>query len=130
MFEVLEEWTGDGVIALRVSGKLMHADYEGFVPKLEDAIAEHGAIRCLIDMKELDGIELRAVWDELKFDLKHATEVSRCGVVGDRAWERWATAAAHPIFRKADIRFFERSEFDSAVAWVREGLDTKPTAAG
>ena len=130
MFEVLEEWTSGGVVALRVSGKLIHADYEGFVPKLEDAIEEFGDIRCLIDMTDLDGVELRAVWDELKFDLKHATKVSRCGVVGDRAWERWATAAAHPIFRKAEIRFFERSEFDSAVEWVRQGLDTISTGAG
>jgi hypothetical protein len=127
MFEILEEWTGEGVIALRVSGKLMHEDYEKLVPKLEDIIEQHGSIRCLIDLTDLDGIEPRAVWDELRFDLKHATDVSRCGVVGDRAWERWATAAARPIFRKADVRFFERSQLDSALAWIREGLDSSST---
>jgi hypothetical protein len=130
MFEVLKEWTGDGVIALRVSGKLVHADYEGLVPRLERAIEEHGAIRCLIDMTELDGIEPRAVWDELSFDLKHATEVSRCAVVGDRAWKRWATVAARPIFRKAEVRYFEREDLEQAAEWVREGLaPSKPSPA-
>lgn len=124
MFEILEEWTGEGVIALRASGKLIHEDYEKLVPKLEDIIEQHGAIRCLIDLTDLDGIEPRAVWDELRFDLKHATDVSRCGVVGDRAWERWATTAARPIFWKADVRFFERRQLDSALAWIREGLDS------
>jgi universal stress protein A len=121
MFEILEKWTGDGVVALRVSGKLLHEDYQGFVPKLEEAIAKYGAIRCLIDLTELDGIELRAVWDELRFDLKHATDVSCCAVVGDRAWERWATMAARPIFRKAEVRFFERVDLEQAADWVREG---------
>jgi hypothetical protein len=122
MFEILKEWTGDGVVALRVSGKLLHEDYEGLVPKLEEIIEKHGAIRCLIDMTELEGIELRAVWDELRFDLKHASDVSRCAVVGERAWERWATAAARPIFRGADVRFFERADFDQAAVWIWEGL--------
>ncbi|MBW1883547.1 MAG: STAS/SEC14 domain-containing protein [Deltaproteobacteria bacterium] len=130
MFEVLNEWNGEGVVALQASGKLIHAGYERFVPKLEGAIQKYGAIRCLIDITELGGIELRAGWDELRFDLKHATQVSRCGVVADRAWERWATAATDPIFRKADIRFFERSEFEQTAAWVREGLDPAPTTAG
>jgi hypothetical protein len=51
-------------------------------------------------------------------------------VVGDRAWERWATAAARPIFREADVRFFERSELDTAAAWTREGLEKAPTETG
>jgi hypothetical protein len=128
MFEILEKWTGDGAVALRVSGKLLHEDYEGLVPKLEEIIEEYGAIRCLIDMTELDGIELRAVWDELRFDLKHAADVSRCAVVGERSWERWATAAARPIFRKADVRFFERADFEQAATWIKEG--SPPSSSG
>lgn len=120
MFEVLEKWTGEGVVALRVSGKLLHEDYEGLVPKLEAVIEKHGAIRCLIDIAEFDGIELRAIWDELRFDLKHATHVSRCAVVGEGAWKRWATGAARPVFRKAEVRFFERADFEQATAWIRE----------
>jgi hypothetical protein len=128
MFEILDKWTGDGVVALRVSGKLMHDDYQGLIPKLEGAIEKYGAIRCLIDLMELDGIELRAVWDELRFDLKHATDVSRCAVVGDRDWERWATAAARPIFRRADVRFFDRADFEKALAWIQEP-DAPPAGA-
>jgi hypothetical protein len=128
MFEILEEWTGDDVIALRVSGKLLHDDYESLVPKLEKLIEQHGAVRCLIDVTELDGVELRAVWDELRFDLKHASDVSRCAVVGERAWERWATAAARPIFRKAEVRFFERADFEQALAWIKEDESPRSTS--
>ena len=126
MFEILEEWTGDGVVALRVSGTLLHEDYEGFVPKLEAVIAKHGAVRCLIEIADFDGIEPRAVWDELRFDLKHASDVSRCAVVGDRAWERWATAAARPLFRKAEVRYFERADRERAAAWIRQDSTSQP----
>ena len=122
MFEVIEKWTGDGAVALHVSGKLLHNDYEKIVPMLLDVIADHGAIRCLIDITDLDGVELRAVFDEIRFDLKHATDVSRCAVVGDRTWERWATAAARPVFRKADVAFFAPEDLERAGTWVREGL--------
>ena len=120
MFDVIEEWTKGDVVALRVTGKVLHEDYETLVPELEALIAEHGAIRCLIEIDDIEGVELRAIWDELRFDLKHATDVVRCAVVGDRGWERWATAAARPIFRRAEVRFFERQDLEEAIQWVRE----------
>ncbi len=73
-------------------------------------------------------LDLRAVLDELRFDLKHAKEVSRCAVIGDRAWERWATTVARPVFRKADVAFFESKELERAATWIREGLSLPPAA--
>ena len=122
MFEVIDKWTGGDVVALRVTGKVLHEDYEKLVPKLEAFIGEHGAIRCLVEIVDLEGVSLRAVWDELSFDLKHADDVTRCAVVGDRAWERWATAAAKPIFRRAEVRYFPREDLERAVEWIRDGV--------
>lgn len=127
MYQLIEESTGDGLVALRLNGRLVHDDYEEFVPKLEAEIARHGAIRCLIDIVDLEGITLRAVWDEIRFDLKHADDVTRCAVVGDRRWESWATSAVRPIFRKAHVRYFERADYEEALAWVRE--DVAPPAS-
>ena len=126
---MIEEWSGDGIVALRVSGRLVHEDYESLVPRLEEMIEQHGAIRCLIELTGLEGVTPRAIWDELRFDLKHARDVSRCAVVGDRNWERWATAATRPIFRRAEVRFFERRDLEEALAWIRAdpaGVRTGP----
>ena len=119
MFEVIREWTGEGVVALRVSGKLVHEDYEQLVPRLEEAIREHGALRCLIEVTGIKGVTPRAAWDELRFDLEHAKDVMRCAVVGNRDWERWMTIASRAIFRRAEVRYFERGDLDDAIAWVR-----------
>ena len=119
MIEVLDRSSGQ-VFGMRVSGKVMHQDYQQFVPELEKLIEAHGSIRCLIEMTDLHGIELRALWDEIKFDVQHARQIEHCAVVGDRAWEAWLTRLSRPIFFNAEIRFFDSSELETAWEWIHE----------
>jgi universal stress protein A len=121
MIEILDQGPGK-VFALRISGKLLHQDYQKFVPMLEKLIEEHGTIRCLMDMVDFHGIELRALWDEIKFDVRHARQIERCAVIGDRAWEAWMTRLSRPIFVNAEIRYFDRSNEETAHRWIKEGL--------
>lgn len=121
MIEILDRSSGN-VFGMRVSGKLLHRDYQQFVPMLEKLIERNGRIRCLVEMTDLHGIELRALWDEIKFDVRHARQIERCAVVGDRAWEAWMTRLSRPIFVNADIRFFDLTEREQAWEWLREGL--------
>ncbi len=121
MIDILDQSTGK-VFGMRVSGKLAHQDYEQFVPLLEKLIAEHGGIRCLVEMIDLDGIEPRALWDEIKFDVRHAGQIERCAVVGDRRWEAWMTRLSRPIFFRSELRFFDLAETEKAWEWIKEGL--------
>ena len=92
MIEILERGSGK-VFGMKVSGKLLHRDYQQFVPMLEKLIEEHGSVRCLIEMIDFHGIELRALWDEIKFDVRHARQIEalrrrrrpRLGSVDDQA---------------------------------------------
>ena len=120
------------VFGMKLSGKVLHKDYERFVPMLEKLIQEHGTIRCLVEMTDLHGVELRALWDEVKFDMRHAWQIERCAVVGDRAWEAWMTRLARPIFAKAEIRFFDQAEREKAWEWIEEGLSAQvsPVSGG
>src|SRR5271165_3989232 len=80
MIEMLDQSSGK-VFGMRVSGKLAHQDYERFVPLLEKLIEDHGSVRCLVELTDLHGIEPRALWDEIKFDVRHARQIERCAVV-------------------------------------------------
>ena len=121
MIEILDQSSGK-VFGMRVSGKLLHEDYERFVPLLEKLIEDHGSIRCLVELTDLHGIEPRALWDEIKFDVHHARQIERCAVVGDKKWEAWMTKLSRPIFCRAEIRFFDRAETEKAWEWIKEGL--------
>jgi len=107
-------------LVLEVHGKLEHADYEKLIPSLEAWLTEHGSIRCLVDMREFHGVELRAVLDELRFDVQHASEIERCGVLGNRRWEAWMTQLSKALFRSAEIRYFHEGEGEEALEWLRE----------
>lgn len=108
------------VLVVELHGKLEHADYEELLPRLEAWIAEHGSIRCLIDMRELHGLAPRALWDELRFDVAHAGDIERCAVLGDRRWEAWMTQLSKALFRSAEIRYFHDGEREVALEWLRE----------
>ena len=113
MIEVLSRGSGK-VFGMIVSGKLLHQDYERFVPMLEKLIQEHGAIRCLVEMADLHGIELRALWDEIKFDVRHARQIERCAVVGDKSLGSLDDPTVAQFFFNAEIRFFDQSEREKA----------------
>ncbi len=121
MFEVMEESTGK-VLGLKINGKLLHEDYQQLVPQVEALIEEHGSIRCLVEMADFHGIELRALWDEIKFDVRHSRQIERCAIVGDRAWHAWMTNLSRPLFPRAEMKYFELAERDEAWRWVKEGL--------
>ena len=60
MIEILDRSSGK-VLGIKVCGKLLHQDYQRFVPMLEALIAEHGSVRRLVEMTDLHGIELSAL---------------------------------------------------------------------
>ncbi len=120
MIEILPESSGH-VVGFLIIGKLMHADYQTFVPLLEKHIQEHGSVRVMAVFHDFAGLEARALWDEMKFDTKHCRDVERCAIVGETAWEEWSTKLAKPLFPKGMIRYFDRAKMSEAWAWIQEG---------
>ena len=117
MFEVLEE--NSNYLFVRSHGRLLHADYERLLPKLETLIRDYGRLRFAFQMVGFEGIELRAIWDELHFNSHHLRDVERCAVIGNRTWEKWATQFAGVLFLGAKFRYFEADQVEEAKAWVR-----------
>lgn len=118
--EIREE--GDGkVFVIKLSGKLASQDYEHFVPEIERRIKQQGKLRMLVQMHDFHGWELGAVWQDIKFDIKHFADIERLAMVGEKKWEAGMAAFCKP-FTAAKIRYFDAAQYDIALAWVREGL--------
>ena len=62
----------------------------------------------------------RALWDELRFDLRHAGDLERCAGVGDHRWEACMTGLSKALFRSAEIRYFPETGYRAALAWLAE----------
>ena len=112
----------EGRILEVVIGERLHQeDYSLFVGKVEEAIEQWGRIRLLFEFRDFHGWDLRAFWEDLKFDYKHFSDFDRMAIVGDAKWEKWMTILCKPI-TKATLQYFDLTEKEKALAWLSDGL--------
>jgi hypothetical protein len=119
----LTETQGGKILEVGVSGKLTHADYQFFAPEFERLYQLHGKLRVLFEMADFHGWEASALWDDIKFDMKHFFHIERIAMVGDKEWEKGMSVFCEP-FTTAEIRYYDRSEIEAARAWLTEPLVT------
>ncbi|MCA9237079.1 MAG: STAS/SEC14 domain-containing protein [Planctomycetales bacterium] len=117
---VTESYDGK-LVSVEASDKLHRDDYQQFVPELERQIARHGKIRVLFDMHDFHGWQAAALWEDVKFDMKHFKDIERVAFIGDKTWERWMATFCRP-FTTATIRYFDHGEKDAAQSWIAQGL--------
>ena len=106
MAVTLNEKNGGKVLEVQVSGKLTHDDYNRFVPAFERLVKQHGKIRVLFEMADFHGWQAAALWDDIKFDLKHFSHIERLAMVGDKKWEQGMAAFCRP-FTTAKVQYFD-----------------------
>lgn len=72
-------------------------------------------------MKDFHGWEAGALWEDIKFDVKHFRDIERLAMVGERKWEKGMSLFCKP-FTTAEIRYFERGEAAQAREWLEGGV--------
>jgi hypothetical protein len=117
----LNETDAGKVLEVQVTGKLAHEDYQHFVPEFERLVKQHGKICVLFEMVDFHGWDGAALWDDIKFDLKHFSDIDRLAMVGDRKWEKGMSVFCRP-FTTAKIRYFDRTSMAEAKVWVEGRL--------
>lgn len=121
----VKEENGGKLVAFQVIGRLVKADYERLVPELDRLIRQHGKLCLLFELTDFHGWEAGALWDEIKFDIKHFADIERLAVVGDKKWEHGMMTFYKP-FTKATIRYFDQANAAEARKWL---LGAEPPVA-
>jgi len=116
----INEVSGEQFLVVHVWGKLVKADYERFLPQFAELSQRPGKLRLLFDMIGFEGWDAGALYDELKFDLKHADDFERVATVGDKKWERVMAIMIKP-FTKAKTRYFDATHYAAAREWLSVG---------
>lgn len=104
---------------MHVQGKLSKETYQEFVPVLEDVIRREGKLRLMFVMKDFHGWTAGALWDDLKFDLKHFKDIERLAIVGETRWQKGMAVFCKP-FTTAKVRYFDASDEHGARDWLGE----------
>lgn len=114
---LLEKQEDTKILDVKVKGKLTKEDYEQFVPEAERLIDEHGKIRVLFEMEDFHGWEASALWKDIKFDVKHFSDIERLALVGEKRWQKGMSVFCHP-FTTAKIKYFEPEQRRQAIEWL------------
>ena len=122
MVERMEDMPA-GTVGLRASGKLTRDDYRGVMePVLKEAV-DSGEARVVFVIDDYDGIEARAVVEDLKtglgVEVAHRKEWKRLAVVTDIDW----MAKAMHAFAWAmpgELAVFGTGELEEAKSWATQ----------
>lgn len=119
MMDSLEIVSAGKMLHVRVAGKLTKESYEIFAPAIDQQIREHGKLRILFEMHDFHGWTAGAMWEDLKFDFKHWTDIERLAIVGESKWEKGMAIFCKP-FTSAKIQYFDHTKLAEAKAWLEE----------
>lgn len=115
----LEERKEGKVLLVRVTGRLDKQDYDRFTPEIERLIKQHGKLRLLLETHDFHGWDAGALWEDVKFDVKHFNDIERLAVIGEKRWEKGMAIFCKP-FTTAKVRYFEHDQAAEAQAWIEE----------
>lgn len=119
----LNEEAGGKLLIISVTGKLTREDYKFLIPKVEELILKSGKIRVVFEMRDFHGWDAGALWEDIKFDIRHFSDIESLALVGDKKWEKGMSIFCKP-FTKAQIKYFDLTEIYKAYEWIREGIET------
>jgi SpoIIAA-like len=71
----------------------------------------------ILSEEDFHGWDLGAAWDDLRFEMTHASKLERLAMVGDKAWENWMTKIGE--FFAPEMKYFDASKVAEAERWVR-----------
>jgi hypothetical protein len=111
------EENGGTVLSIHISGKVVRSDFALFVPEFERLVREHGRLRVLFDITDFRGWAADALWDEVKFDVKHFADIERLAVIGAKKWHH-GMASLFKTFTKATIRYFDHADSTNGRKWL------------
>ena len=115
----LKEESAGTILVVHVSGKVVKADYDHFVPEFERLVRQHGKPRVLFDMTGLDGWTAGALWEDTKFAMHHFSDIDRLAVVGEKKWQEGMAMFCKP-FTKATLKYFDHTDDTGARKWLAE----------
>ena len=119
----VHEKYGGKILVIHATGMLEKKDYRHLVSEFARLLLLHGKLRVLFDMTGFHGWDVGAAWEDIKFDIKHFTDIERLAMVGDKQWQHDMAIFFKP-FTKAESRYFDHTDIAGAQKWLEESSAT------
>jgi hypothetical protein len=117
VYQTLSRSSGN-VLGYRCGDQITQAEVREIHREIRDAIEEHGRVRLLIHIADLDLPTAKAVWEDLKLLPVYVTDVERYAIVGDAKWQEWLSGITDRLTR-GEAQHFPADQLDEAWDWAR-----------
>lgn len=105
------------IVGYKMREELTKEDVERIHNDLRAAISAHDNVHLYTDATNLEGVEPKAVIEDLKMTPEYIGDIDRYAVVGDERWQEWFTRAGDAI-TKGEARYFAPDEAAIARNWI------------
>ena len=116
----VQENDASKILEFSVHGKVTLDEMEEFISTVEPRFNEWDEIKILKEVHTIGGIELKALWEDLKMSSRLITKVKKIkkvAVVADQFWTKHVVKVMQFGFW-GEIKAFNLSEKDEARQWL------------
>ncbi|MEM9193549.1 MAG: STAS/SEC14 domain-containing protein [Myxococcota bacterium] len=107
------------VIGLEIDGKIEIDDINRVKTVVEEQLQNHDKLRIYVELNEIGGISLEALWEDLKLAFGNWSRWSHKAVVSDKEWLTGFTEVADKLFPSIHVKHFTWDQKEEARAWIR-----------
>ena len=116
-YEILDN--SEGMVTIRISGKLNFAEYAEGQRKMGERIRQEGKrIRSLILLENYLGTEKEGDWGDVSFQAEFDDYIDKMAIVGEKKWEDLVLMFTGKGVRQFPIEYFEPADLAKAKAWL------------
>lgn len=108
---------GSPVVEITVEGSLTNKDLEEAINRLQSEFDQNGKTRVIEVIRRFTGMELAALWTDVRLGVPLAKKIARVAVVADQAWIRQLAELGH-LFTRAELKIFPLEELAQARVWI------------
>lgn len=105
------------VIGISVDDKLTKEDYEKYnrMVRLKEPADE---LKLYVEIEDWEGMTLQALLEDIKTGFQQYDKIRKIAVTGSEKWLQQCINAGDVITPGMDMKFFDESERDKALAWL------------
>ena len=108
---------GSPVVEITVEGNLTNKDLEGAINALHAGFDQNGKTRVIEIIQHFTGMELAALWTDIRLGVPLAQKIDRVAVVADQKWIRHLAELGH-LFTRAELKVFALEDLPEARSWI------------
>ncbi len=108
---------GSPVVEITVEGTITNKDLEETINGLRAALDPNGKTRVIEVIRHFTGMELAALWTDIRLGAPLAQKIDRVAVVADQRWIRQVAQLGH-LFTRAPLKVFALEDLAQARVWI------------